>query len=921
MSDRDPPPSLRGRRSECEALDRLVASVRTGQSRALVLCGEAGLGKTALLEYVSNRASGCRIERAAGVESEMELAFAGLQQLCAPMLGRLDRLHGPQRDALATAFGLKAGDPPDRFLVGLAVLTLLSDAAEEQPLVCLVDDAHWLDKASRQILAFVARRLLAESVALVFATRSAVDELDGLPELWVERLSDRDARVLLEATLSAPLDAAVRDAIVAETRGNPLALLELPRGFAPDELAGGFRFLDALPFDARLEEMFRRRVEALPDDAQRLLLVAAAEPTGDPTLLWRAVGKLGIGFEAAGPAAADGLFEVGTRATFRHPVVRSAIYRGASANDRMSAHLALADATDPEVDPDRRAWHRAQATSGPDAEIAEELERSADRARRRGGAAAAAAFLARAAELTRDAHRRGARALAAAEAKFDAGAPDSADQLLAAAAGTPLDDLERARLERLRAQLMAARRRGSDAAPLLLAAARRLEPLDAGLARETYLDALSAALYAGFLAEGGGLRQIAEAARGAPPSPAPTRPMDLLLDGLAVLFTEGYVASLPLLRSVLEAFGEGHSRSSDELRLLGWACRVAIEVGDDASLDLLSARALNLARRKGAVAALPVALTYRALAQVDAGELAAAAQLNQELGSISEAIDVPLFRYASLALAGWRGEESETSELVELSIRDANTRGEGAVIAFAEWSEAVLYNGLGRYERAMVAAKRAVEHSHIALYGWALVELVEAAMRSGEREAAATALEKLSERTGFTGTGWALGIEARSRALLSAGDEAETLYRQAIDHLDSTLVAVHGGRAHLVYGEWLRRAGRRVDGRQHLRTAYEMFTAMGAHGFAERARRELVATGETVRKRTVEALDELTPQEAQIARLACEGRTNPEIGAELFISPRTVEYHLHKVFSKLGVSSRKELRAAAVQAGLPIVSA
>src|SRR3954469_17203157 len=475
MSDRDPVARLRGRRSECEALDGLIAGVRTGESRAVVLCGEAGVGKTALLEYASKRATGCRVARAAGVESEMELAFAGLHQLCAPMLGRLDRLPAPQRDALATAFGLRAGNAPDRFLVGLGVLTLLSDAAEERPVVCLVDDAHWLDQASRQALAFVARRLLAESVALVFVTRSAVDDLRRLPELSIDRLSDADARALLVEALSTPLDAAVRDAIVAETRGNPLAVLELPRGLAPDELAGGFRFLEALPLGTRLEEIFRRRVEALPDDTQRLLLVAAAEPSGDPTLLWRAAGELGIGFDTAGPAAADGLFEIGTRATFRHPVVRSAVYRAASPDDRMSAHLALAEATDPEIDPDRRAWHRAQATAGPDPRVAPELERSADRARRRGGVAAAAAFLERAAELTPEPHRRGARALAAAEARFEAGAPDSADQLLAAAAGTPLDDLERARLERLRAQLTAARLRGNDAAPLLLAVANRLE--------------------------------------------------------------------------------------------------------------------------------------------------------------------------------------------------------------------------------------------------------------------------------------------------------------------------------------------------------------------------------------------------------------------------------------------------------------
>ncbi len=915
MSDRDPVARLRGRRSECEALDGLIAGVRSGQSRVVVLCGEAGVGKTALLEYVSKRASGCRIARAAGVESEMELAFAGLHQLCAPMLDRLDRLPAPQRDALGTAFGLRVGDAPDRFLVGLGALTLLSDAAEEQPVVWLVDDAQWLDQASRQALAFVARRLLAESVALVFVTRSPNDDLRRLPELRIERLSDADARALLDEALSTPLDAAVSEAIVAETRGNPLAVLELPRGLAPDELAGGFRFLDALPLGTRLEEIFRRRVEALPDDTQRLLLVAAAEPSGDPTLLWRAAGELGIGFDAAGPAAADGLFEIGTRGTFRHPVVRSAIYRAASPNDRMSAHLALAEATDPEIDPDRRAWHRAQATAGPDAQVAAELERSADRARRRGGVAAAAAFLERAAELTPETQLRGARALAAAEAKFDAGAPDSADQLLAAAAGSPLDDLERVRLERLRGRLAAARR-GRDAPSLLLAAAKRLEPLDAALARETYLDALAAGLYAGFLAEGGGLRQIAEAARAAPPGPVPARVIDLLLDGVAIGLTESYAASLPLLRGVLEAFCEGRSGGGDDLRSLAWACRVAIDLWDDASFEQLSARGLKVARERGALAVLPVATTYRALAQINAGEFATAVQLNQELDSLVEAIAAPLSRYTTLALAAWRGEESETSELSELIIRDANARGEGVAIAFAELNAAVLYNGLGRYDRAMAAAERAVEHGDIGWYGGGRAELIEAAARSGEREVATTALENLTEHTRFAGTDWALGIEARSRALLSAGEEAETLYRQAIDHLSRTLVAVHLGRAHLLYGEWLRREGRRVDARQQLRTAYEMLSTMGADAFAERARRELAATGETVRKRTVGTVDELTPQEAQIARLAREGRTNPEIGAELFISPRTVEYHLHKVFSKLGISSRKELRARTLDAGL-----
>ena len=486
----EPSANLQGRRSERDELDGLTDAVRGGESRALIVRGEPGVGKTALLDYLVEQASDCLVVRAAGVQSEMELAFAGLHQLLAPMLDRLERLPAPQRDALRTAFGASPGPAPDRFFVGLAVLSLLSEVAEEQPLICVVDDEQWLDRASAQVLAFVARRLEAESVGLVLAARAPSDELAGLPELLVEGLGDDDARALLESALAGPLDARVRDQIVTETRGNPLALLELPRGVTPAELAGGFGLPGAAPLSGRIEESFRRRLDALPVQTRRLLQLAAADPVGEPSLLWRAAERLAIGTDAATPAVEAGLIEFDARVRFRHPLVRSAAYQSATLQERQSAHRALAEVTDAKVDPDRRAWHLAQATPGPDEEVAEELERSADRAQRRGGLAAAAAFLERAATLTPEPGRRAQRLLAAATAKRDAGALDDALGLLVAVEAGPPDALRTAEVERLRGQIAFDQRRGSDAARLLVSAARRLEPLNADMARETHLAAL-----------------------------------------------------------------------------------------------------------------------------------------------------------------------------------------------------------------------------------------------------------------------------------------------------------------------------------------------------------------------------------------------------------------------------------------------
>jgi DNA-binding CsgD family transcriptional regulator len=902
---------LLGRRSECETLDRLLDCVRAGESRTLVLLGEPGVGKTALLEYLEERASSCRVARAVGVQSEMELAFAGLHQLCAPMLDRLEHLPDPQRDALETAFGLTAGDAPDRFFVGLAVLTLLSDLADEQPLVCVLDDAQWLDLATAQALAFVARRLRSESVAIVFAARTdASEELTGLPELAVDGLGDADAGELLGSVVLGPLDDRVRDRIVAETRGNPLALLELPRGMTAAELAGGFGLPDARPLSSRIEESFLRRLEPLPTETQRLLLVAAAEPAGDIDVVWRTAERLGIGSEAKGPAVEAGLVEPGAHVRFRHPLVRSAAYRAASPAERRGVHRALAEATDAEADDDRRVWHLAHAADGHDADVAEELERSANRAQARGGLAAAAAFHHHAARLTSEPALRARRMLAAAQAKHQAGAPDAALELLAAAEAGPLDELQRIRIDLLRADIGFALHPGNDVPPRLLRAAKRLETLDVGLARETYREALLAALFAGRLASDGDVLEVARAARAAPPSPQPRAP-DLLLDGLALLITEGYASGTPTVRRALSAYRSEPMTREEGLRWLYLACHAAMDVWDDESWEVLATRYLQLARDAGALARLPIAISTRTGVDLYAGRLSSAASLIDEEDAVKEATGVRLARYTALVHATMRGAEAEALELMAATREEIMRRGEGLGLTLVYWTTAMLHNSLGRYAEALTAAERACEYPPEMLFThWGLVELIEAAVRSGQLDRAAAGLEQLSDRTRSSGTDWALGVEARSRALLLADDDAELLYREAIDRLSRTRIRVEHARAHLLYGEWLRRERRRLDAREQLRAAHEMFTTMGLEAFAQRAARELLATGATARKRTVETSGDLTSQEAQIARLARDGLSNPEIGARLFISPRTVQYHLHKVFAKLDITSRNQLHRA-----------
>lgn len=907
--------TLVGRRHEQTTLRGLLDRARQGHSAVLVLRGEAGIGKTALLADVLAAAEGVRIIQISGAESEMELAYAGVQQLCAPLVGRVDRLPDPQKHALRRALGLREGDAPDRFLVSLAVLTLLGDAGAERPTVCVIDDAQWVDRASLQTLAFVARRVLADPVAIIFTVREpdADRELTGLPELRLTGLADADARALLTTMTPGGLDADVRENIIAEAEGNPLALLELHRALAPAELAGGYGLATARTMATRIERTFVERLRELPPSTRALLLLAAAEPTGEPVWLWAAAGALGIGADAAVEAERSGLVTVSSRLRFRHPLVRSAVYRDATSTERRDAHAALAEVISGPAADEHRAWHRAHAAATADEEVAAELAASAERARRRGGAAAAAAFLAYAVELTPDPVRRAERALAAAAAKLDAGDAEAAARLLADV-GRADDRTLTARAHLLRAKVAWASNRGRDAPPLLLAAAERLRPLDPALARETYLEALMASMIVGRLhtTPADSATAVAEQARRAPPEPNPPRAIDLFLDGLVVRITEGYAAAAPLLKQAVGEYLREDEAGTADPRWHDITNRVLLDLFDQDAYNAITSRQLALLRAAGELAVLPAALTSYAGVCVTSGDFAGAAEMLEQSDIIAEATGTPPHRSIRAYLAAYRGQEQLCRELVQTTVDESTVRGEGTESTVAYFAAAVLHNGCAQYEEALAACRSALAHEDVGMYGHVLTEMVEAAARSGDTPTARTAAAELVRRAEVSGTQTALGYAARARALIADDDVAEVQYRSAIDHFERSPVTVYQVRTRLLYGEWLRRANHPAQAREQLRTAHEMFVGMGAEGYAERARRELQATGETPRRRTAPQAV-LTTQEGYIARLAGAGYTNSEIAEQLFLSPRTVEWHLGKIFAKLGVTSRRDLRRLTAQ--------
>ena len=891
----------------CVELERLIGRARFGRGGSLVVRGEAGSGKTTLLAQSLDVATGCRVVQVAGVATESELAFAGIHRLCEQLWDGLERLPDPQADALRSALGLMTAGLPDPLLVSLAVRSLLAEAAEQRPLICLVDDAQWLDGPSAQALGFVARRLDALSVGLVFAARGSRDELVGLPDVEVEGLSPVEASSLVDRAFPGPFDDEVRARVVAETQGNPVAVAGTLRLFSPLALAGGFASPGAVALPAAMEESFRRLLDRLPDDTRLLLLVAAAEPLGRPRLLWRAADLLAIPATAANSAEAAGLVRFGAVVAFRHPALRSVAYRAASPDDRRRVHRALAQASDAATDADRHAWHRGEATSCPDEGIAAELERAAGSARAKGGLMATAALLDRAAALTPDPGRRSERIFAAGQAMLAAGAADEALALFARAEPQLLAKREAARLELLLLRVVVAQRGGGDAPRLLLRAAKRLSSLDAGLSREIYVEALEAATRAGRLCSASALAQVASAARAAPPPPEPARAVDLLLDGLATLYSDGYPAAAPLLMHALRDL-----RAEPETQWHSLGAGIASDLWDDATAGALASRQRELALRDGAMGSLRQSLSTLARLSVYAGDFAAAANLIEQASAIASQPVIAGMQCAPLMLAAFRGAEEQAVQLIQATVEQATLRGEGRVIAFAEEMTAVLQNSLGNYRDAMTAAQQAADDGQLGVSDRALAELIEAAVRCGEREIGERALARLSARTSLSGTDWGLGIEARSRALLSESPAADELYRTAIELLGRSSVKTALARTHLLYGEWLRREGQRMQARQQLRTALQMFTTMGAQAFAERAEHELLASGERLSRG--ETSTQLTSQEAQISQLARDGYSNPEIAAKLYISPRTVEYHLRKVFMKLGIRSRTELHRVLVAA-------
>ena len=906
---------LVGRPAERKVLGGLLARAADGYSGALVLRGETGVGKTVLLDETAAAAAadGMQTARLTGVEAETQLGYAGLHRFLLPFAGQLERLPGPQRDALRSTFGLVAGPPADRFLVALGVLTLLAEAASAAPLVCVVDDVQWLDPESAVVLGFVARRLYAERVVLLFAAREPagqVSALVGLPELVLGGLDEAAALELLASLAPGRVSPVVGARIVAETGGNPLALAEVARELSAAQLAGAEVLPEPLPVGGSLEDAFGRRVRRLPPETRLLLAVAAAEPTGSQALLWRAAGQLGIDPEAAAAADLGGLAEIGSQVEFRHPLVRSVAYYATPLRQRRLIHRALAAAGDGS-EPDRVAWHLGMAAAGPDDSVAARLEQAAGRARDRGGYAATVTFLSRAAELSAGKEQRAGRLLTAAEAALIAGQPVRAGALLEEATPLLADQLARAQVRRLQGTIRFALGHAGEAPAILLEAAQALALADVRGARQALLEAFDAALFVGWSASRAVLAEIARAARDIPAAGgSEASAVGLLLDGFAVRAAAGYPAAAPLLRRAIAILRADDLSPAEGLRGLRLGCVAAADLFDDQAQHALATRWVRLARDQGALTALPVALNNQGACEVSAGHFDAARACFAERLEISAATGNPgVVGTTGMAEAyelAWRGRETDTRRVAAVVAGEATGAGRSAQSVWVQYCLAVLELGLGNYQAA-VQCVLGVLSDDAPFSALALPDLVEAAARCGETGLADAALGRLAERAAAAGTPLALGLLARSRALLAGDADAELLYQQAIGHLKQCLAAPELARAHLVYGEWLRRQRRRRDARRQLRTAHEMFTAMGAGAFAERARIELLATGERARQRTAETQDELTPQEAQIARLVSEGDSNRDIAAQLFLSPSTVDYHLRKVFRKIGVTSRTQL--------------
>ena len=911
-----------GRRAEQESLHALLDSVRAGISCAVVIRGDPGAGKSALLQAAVDAVTDMQVLRMAAVESERSLAFAGVHQLLLPLLPSAERLPDPQKRALQVAFGELSGPPADRFLVGLGALTLLSQSAESRPLLCVVDDGQWLDDESANVLGFVARRLLADPVAIIVAAEETTGRvrLPELPEIRLCGLTAPDAGELLATRTGQPVDGGVLDRLVTETGGNPLALLDAARELSPDQLAGRAPLPEPLPIGHRLEESFARRIRELPPATRTLLRLAAADHPGRSARLWRAAAALGIPESAAVAAEETGVAAFWPEVRFTHPLVRSAVYATSTTLQRRQAHQTLAAASDDDGDVDIKAWHLAAAAAGPDEEAATQQEAAAERARNRGGYAAAAALLERAALLTAEPERQAERRLSAAEAQFLAGVVGRADELLSQAIPALGDPLPLAHATCLRGRIQYASGEVARATATLFTAAQRLQTPAPRAARDALLAALEAAV-AGWAATAPVLQGIAGVARElSPTGEPPDSPANLLLEGYTTRVADGYAAAVPTLRRAVQAFRSDRMDPDQALQRVELAAVAAADLLDDAALDELTACWIQRARQTGALARLAAGLAFRSIF-VDGphGRLAAARAAESEAHELGEmtgnpAVVPPTGAHTLLTLA-LAGQEVQARETAAAVAREAPQRGAVGEMAFATSSLAILELGLGNYEAAVAALLPAWTDDTPLVGTRSLPDLIEAAVRAGRQPLAAQALARFAERARATGTPPALGLLARSAALLAAPDEARDHYEEALRLLHPTGAGLHIARAHLLYGEWLRRQRRRREARDQLRTAHDMFEALHLDAFAGRARVELRATGEHARRRQPGHPETLTPQEARIATLVSRGQANRDIATQLFISPSTVEYHLHKVFRKLGVSSRTQLARRVIDPG------
>jgi DNA-binding NarL/FixJ family response regulator len=908
---------LVGRQRECALVDELLAAARDGRSGALVVRGEAGIGKSALLTYAAEQAAGLRVLRGTGIETESEFPFAVVHQLLAPVADHIDAIPPRQRAALRGAFGLGPAVDEDRFLISLAVLNVLAETAASGPLLCLVDDAQWLDGASADTLTFAARRVEAEGIVLLFAARDSGFAAPGLPELPLAGLAAGEADSLLTERAAVPLAAEVRDRLVADTLGNPLALAELATSLPADQLAGRVPLPDRLPVGTDIGQLFGDRVRRLPADASTMLLVAAADDTGELRVILRAAAALGVEAGALDVAETAGLVSIDAPIlAFRHPLVRSVVYQDATFQQRQAVQRALADVLDTDEDADRRAWHLANAAIGPDETAADALHRSAEHARRRGGHAAAATAYERAAALTAATESRAERLADAAEAAWLAGQPDRARKAIDATVPLAVAPVLRARVEHLRGSLEAACGVPASAYAVLVGGAELVSSLDPARAAQMLTEA-------GQIAWGtGDLPRLVEAARRLGELPGADGTVALgaqIVTGLASFLHGDTAAATVRLRDAADL-----ARAASDPKALMLSAAGVMFLGDDTrALDLFTT-AVAAARAAAAGALIPTLLAPLATLEAWTGRYAAASanvseglRLAEETGQDNPAAHL---RGVLAWLAAVRGREQECRDAANATLSHAIGHRLGPHAAIASWALALLDLGGGRYapalDRLSALASAGPGDGHPVISVFASADLVEAATRSNQEAAGQAALARLDAWSSHTTAPWALALVARCRGLLASGVEQDEHFTEALRLHSQGGRPFDTARTELVYGEALRRRRRRTDARPHLRAAHETFQRLDTTPWAELARRELRATGETARKRDPSTSTQLTPQELQIARFVADGATNRTIADHLFLSPRTVDYHLHKVFTKLGLTSRGELMRLSLSDGL-----